>query len=82
MMIFNSSKIPLLLISLDGFRADYLKQRLTPVIQKMRECGVHTPYMRSVYPTVTFPNHYTIVTVSENNSASWKGPAANWSSVY
>ncbi|XP_078319808.1 uncharacterized protein LOC111119482 isoform X2 [Crassostrea virginica] len=55
-------KIPLLLISLDGFRADYLKQRLTPVIQKMRECGVHTPYMRSVYPTVTFPNHYTIVT--------------------
>lgn len=58
------SKIPLLLISLDGFRADYLKQRLTPVIQKMRECGVHAPYMRSVYPTVTFPNHYTIVTVS------------------
>lgn len=55
-------KIPLLLISLDGFRADYLKQRLTPVIQKMRECGVHAPYMRSVYPTVTFPNHYTIVT--------------------
>ncbi|XP_062607940.1 uncharacterized protein LOC134269752 isoform X1 [Saccostrea cucullata] len=55
-------KVPLLLISLDGFRADYLKQKLTPVIQKMRECGVHTPYMRSVYPTVTFPNHYTIVT--------------------
>ncbi|XP_056017946.1 uncharacterized protein LOC125670329 isoform X2 [Ostrea edulis] len=55
-------KIPLLLISLDGFRADYLKQRLTPVIQKMRDCGVHTPYMRSVYPTVTFPNHYTIAT--------------------
>ncbi|KAJ8305988.1 hypothetical protein KUTeg_016533 [Tegillarca granosa] len=55
-------KIPLLLISLDGFRAEYLNRHITPVIQKMRDCGVHTPYMRSAFPTVTFPNHYTIVT--------------------
>lgn len=54
---------PLLLLSLDGFRADYLQRKLTPVIEKMRTCGVHTPYLRSAYPTVTFPNHYTIVTV-------------------
>lgn len=54
--------IPLLLISLDGFRADYLDRHLTPTIQRLAKCGVHTPYMRSVYPTVTFPNHYTIVT--------------------
>ncbi|VDI60927.1 ectonucleotide pyrophosphatase/phosphodiesterase family member 1/3 [Mytilus galloprovincialis] len=67
-------KIPLLLISLDGFRADYVQRKLTPVIEKLRTCGhiskplhnsyskLHTPYMRSVYPTVTFPNHYTIAT--------------------
>ncbi|OWF35917.1 Ectonucleotide pyrophosphatase/phosphodiesterase family member 3 [Mizuhopecten yessoensis] len=55
-------KKPLLLISLDGFRADYIQRNITPVIHKMRQCGVHTPYMRATFPTVTFPNHYTIVT--------------------
>ena len=30
----------------------------------LASCGVHVPYMRSVYPTKTFPNHYTIATVS------------------
>ncbi|XP_033738206.1 uncharacterized protein LOC117325827 isoform X2 [Pecten maximus] len=57
-----TGKVPLLLISLDGFRADYIQRNITPVIHKMRECGVHTPYMRATFPTVTFPNHYTIVT--------------------
>lgn len=27
-------------------------------------CGIHSKYLRPVYPTKTFPNHYTIVTVS------------------
>ena len=59
------SSVPLLLISLDGFRADYLvKYNRTPNIDRLISHGVHAPYMRSVYPTVTFPNHYTIVTVS------------------
>ncbi|XP_071118759.1 uncharacterized protein [Haliotis cracherodii] len=54
---------PLLLISVDGFRADYLQDyNVTPVIKRLSECGVRTPFMRSVYPTKTFPNHYTIVT--------------------
>jgi len=30
----------------------------------LASCGVHVPYMRSVYPTKTFPNHYSIFTVS------------------
>ncbi|KAK7482275.1 hypothetical protein BaRGS_00026518 [Batillaria attramentaria] len=59
----NSSYKPVLLISLDGFRADYLvKYNKTPAIERLTQCGVHAPYMRSVYPTKTFPNHYTIVT--------------------
>ena len=59
------SSVPVLLISLDGFRADYLvKYNRTPNIDRLISHGVHAPYMRSVYPTVTFPNHYTIVTVS------------------
>ncbi|XP_066509166.1 ectonucleotide pyrophosphatase/phosphodiesterase family member 1-like [Hoplias malabaricus] len=58
------SKPPLLLISMDGFRARYLESygRLLPTISKLRECGTSTVYMRPAYPTKTFPNHYTIVT--------------------
>ncbi|XP_005160498.1 ectonucleotide pyrophosphatase/phosphodiesterase family member 1 isoform X1 [Danio rerio] len=58
------SKSPLLLVSLDGFRAGYMNaySALLPAIRKLRECGTSTPYMRPAYPTKTFPNHYTIVT--------------------
>ena len=34
------------------------------ILSVLASCGVHAPYMRSVYPTKTFPNHYSIVTVS------------------
>ncbi|XP_013788430.1 venom phosphodiesterase 2-like [Limulus polyphemus] len=53
---------PLLLISLDGFRPDYLKRNITPNINHLAECGILAPYMRPVFPTKTFPNHYSIVT--------------------
>ncbi|XP_038625296.1 ectonucleotide pyrophosphatase/phosphodiesterase family member 3 [Tachyglossus aculeatus] len=55
---------PVILFSMDGFRAEYLQtwNTLMPNINKLKTCGVHSPYMRAVYPTKTFPNHYTIVT--------------------
>ncbi|KAM6906574.1 ectonucleotide pyrophosphatase/phosphodiesterase family member 1 isoform 2-T2 [Lycodopsis pacificus] len=58
------SRPPLILVSLDGFRAEYLKEHCShlPVINKLRNNGATTPYMRPVYPTKTFPNHYSIVT--------------------
>ncbi|XP_035534394.1 ectonucleotide pyrophosphatase/phosphodiesterase family member 1 [Morone saxatilis] len=58
------SKPPLILVSLDGFRAEYLKDHgnRLPVIKKLRNSGTTTAYMRPVYPTKTFPNHYSIVT--------------------
>ena len=37
----------------------------TAVLQKLADCGVGTEYMSSIYPTLTFPNHYSIVTVSD-----------------
>ncbi|XP_077870144.1 venom phosphodiesterase-like [Saccoglossus kowalevskii] len=55
-------KRPLLLLSLDGFRADYLLRGLTPNIEKLANCGSHAPFMRAVFPTDTFPNHYSIAT--------------------
>lgn len=30
----------------------------------LEKCGTYTKNMRPVYPTKTFPNHYSIVTVS------------------
>ncbi|XP_071997619.1 ectonucleotide pyrophosphatase/phosphodiesterase family member 3 isoform X1 [Engystomops pustulosus] len=55
---------PVILFSLDGFRAEYLQTwgDLMPTISKLKKCGTHSKYMRSAYPTKTFPNHYTIVT--------------------
>ncbi|NWH81699.1 ENPP3 phosphodiesterase, partial [Piaya cayana] len=55
---------PLILFSMDGFRAEYLETwiSLLPNIEKFKTCGTHSKYMRAVYPTKTFPNHYTIVT--------------------
>ncbi|GFS38436.1 hypothetical protein NPIL_423301, partial [Nephila pilipes] len=53
---------PLLLISLDGFRPDYLKRGLNPTLERLSRCGVRTPYMMPVFPTKTFPNHYSQVT--------------------
>ncbi|XP_054831022.1 ectonucleotide pyrophosphatase/phosphodiesterase family member 1 [Eublepharis macularius] len=58
------TKPPVLLFSLDGFRAEYLHTwgGLLPVISKLQKCGTHTDGMRPVYPSKTFPNHYSIAT--------------------
>uniref|UniRef100_A0A8C9QZ08 SMB domain-containing protein n=1 Tax=Scleropages formosus TaxID=113540 RepID=A0A8C9QZ08_SCLFO len=58
------SRQPLLLVSLDGFQAEYLTtwSKIIPVIDKLKNCGTYAPYMQAVFPSMTFPNHYTIVT--------------------
>ncbi|KAK5910753.1 hypothetical protein CgunFtcFv8_004989 [Champsocephalus gunnari] len=55
---------PLLLVSLDGLRAEYLQTwaALIPVLDKLKQCGTSAPYMQAAFPSKTFPNHYTIVT--------------------
>jgi predicted AlkP superfamily pyrophosphatase or phosphodiesterase len=51
-----------ILISLDGFRADFLNRGITPRLNKFVEEGVSPSYMLPSFPSVTFPNHYTLVT--------------------
>ncbi|XP_076610713.1 venom phosphodiesterase 1 [Chaetodon auriga] len=55
---------PVLLVSLDGLRAEYLQTwgYVAPVLSKLKTCGTSAPYMQAAFPTKTFPNHYTIVT--------------------
>ncbi|TIE12290.1 alkaline phosphatase family protein [Stenotrophomonas maltophilia] len=52
----------LLLISIDGLRADALDRGLTPNLQRLIDGGVRARWMTPSYPSLTFPNHYTIVT--------------------
>ncbi|KAF2277443.1 Phosphodiest-domain-containing protein [Westerdykella ornata] len=51
-----------ILISLDGFRADFLYRGLTPTLKGFIEEGISPKYMLPSFPSVTFPNHYTMVT--------------------
>lgn len=50
-----------ILISIDGFRADYLDRGITPALSALAKQGVHAA-MRPSFPVKTFPNHYTLVT--------------------
>lgn len=51
-----------LLVSIDGFRADYLDLGITPNLARIAREGVRAQWMNPSYPSLTFPNHYTIVT--------------------
>jgi predicted AlkP superfamily pyrophosphatase or phosphodiesterase len=51
-----------ILISLDGFRADFLNREITPALNAFIASGVSPRYMLPSFPSVTFPNHFTLVT--------------------
>lgn len=53
---------PLILISIDGFRPDYLQRGVTPNLNALAARGVRAQAMRPSFPSLTFPNHYTLVT--------------------
>ncbi len=52
---------PLVLVSIDAFRADYLERGLTPNLNALAATGARGT-MRPSFPSLTFPNHYTLVT--------------------
>ncbi len=51
-----------ILISFDGFRWDYVNKGITPNLKKMEMNGVSALSLRPVFPSKTFPNHYSIIT--------------------
>lgn len=54
---------PVILIGIDGFRADYLDRGLAPTLSRLAAEGVTAEGgMRPSWPSVTFPNFYTLVT--------------------
>ncbi|MDB5448910.1 MAG: type phosphodiesterase/nucleotide pyrophosphatase family protein [Phenylobacterium sp.] len=50
-----------ILISIDGFRSDYLDRGVTPTLFALAAHGVRGT-MRPSFPSKTFPNHYALIT--------------------
>ncbi|MEO7121067.1 MAG: ectonucleotide pyrophosphatase/phosphodiesterase [Ginsengibacter sp.] len=51
-----------ILISADGFRYDLADKYQAKNLLSLRQEGVEAAYMRPAFPSLTFPNHYSIVT--------------------
>ncbi|EIW89861.1 phosphodiesterase I [Alishewanella agri BL06] len=52
----------LLIISIDGLRHDYLSLHQAPMLAELAAGGVHVKQLQPVFPSKTFPNHYSLVT--------------------
>ena len=51
-----------ILISADGFRYDYMDKYGAEELKKLSAAGVQAASMLPSFPTLTFPNHYSIAT--------------------
>ncbi len=58
----NGRENYLILVSLDGFRWDYMDKTDTPNLDRLVATGVKADALIPSFPSKTFPNHYTIVT--------------------
>jgi predicted AlkP superfamily pyrophosphatase or phosphodiesterase len=52
----------IILISADGFRYDLAKKYNATNLLRLSSEGVAADYMQPSYPSLTFPNHYSIIT--------------------
>ncbi len=55
-------KPTVILISLDGFRYDYLDKYQPKTLNQLAKNGVRAKWMIPSFPTKTFPNHYAVAT--------------------
>ncbi|KAL4250585.1 Phosphodiest-domain-containing protein [Abortiporus biennis] len=51
-----------LIVSIDGLRADYLDRGLTPHLLAISKKGLRAKSMKPIFPTLTFPNHWALMT--------------------
>jgi predicted AlkP superfamily pyrophosphatase or phosphodiesterase len=59
----TTSKVPLvLLVSIDGFHPDYLQLPEAALLRRIARDGARVGALRPSFPSLTFPNHYTLVT--------------------
>ncbi|KAF4749266.1 ectonucleotide pyrophosphatase phosphodiesterase 5, partial [Perkinsus olseni] len=58
----KSSSSKVIMVSMDGFRWDYYGNTSTPNLDYFNEKGVQALHLINAFTTVTFPNHWTLVT--------------------
>eukprot|EP01128_Nolandella_sp_AFSM9_P008446 TRINITY_DN511_c2_g4_i1.p1 TRINITY_DN511_c2_g4~~TRINITY_DN511_c2_g4_i1.p1 ORF type:complete len:494 (+),score=90.16 TRINITY_DN511_c2_g4_i1:41-1483(+) len=60
----KDAPVTVLLVSIDGFRADYLTTyaQYLPNILSLAKAGTRAEYMTPIFPSKTFPNHWSIIT--------------------
>jgi predicted AlkP superfamily pyrophosphatase or phosphodiesterase len=58
----QQNKPYIILISADGFRYDLADKYQAKNLIRLRKSGVEADYMQPVFPSLTFPNHYSIAT--------------------
>ena len=51
-----------ILISADGFRSDFTELYNAEFLKSVSNMGVRAKFMTPSFPSLTFPNHYTLVT--------------------
>ena len=69
------AKPTVLLVSTDGFRWDYYERAPKDgAFERMRRMGTRAEYMAPVFPSKTFPNHYSMAT---GLFPAWHGVVAN-----
>ena len=61
-LLTGETESRLILVSLDGFRWDFDLRTETPNLDRLADEGVRAEILLPVFPTKTFPNHYTQVT--------------------
>jgi predicted AlkP superfamily pyrophosphatase or phosphodiesterase len=79
----QTTKPIVVLIAIDGWRWDYIRRFQPPVLSKMAASGVRSEGLIPIFPSKTFPNHYTMVTglhaarhgITSNNMVD---PALPW----
>jgi predicted AlkP superfamily pyrophosphatase or phosphodiesterase len=60
--VLPAERAILVLVSIDGFRWDYLDRYGPPNLRQLAASGVRAEGLIPQFPSKTFPNHYTIVT--------------------
>ncbi len=58
----HADKPYVVLVSIDGFGPDFRAMADTPALDELAATGIRASSLVPVYPTVTFPNHYSIAT--------------------
>ena len=59
---FEDRKNVVLMVSIDGFRFDYLNKLKLSTLENLAKSGITTDGLIPSFPTLTFPNHVTLIT--------------------